>query len=388
MGAAPGGWSQIIAQEIKSDINTPSVIAVDINHMNQLKGVKFIQGDMNKKATHDEILKENNYEKFDIICSDICPEFTGNKLTDHYNLINMNYLTKDFSFKVLKRNGHLIMKTFEGSMQKKLQTDITKYFNKIHRFKPGSSRQDSSELYLICLGYLENEELKKEAEEAMKMEPSDYLEKKKNEAIKEWKIYKFNPECDWEKLDELRNEIMQKFKTDPGKIKIDDSEENEIKKFHENEHYEFHKEFFGDRYDPRYKTLPEIVEAYLEKRKEFQEKIAKASESEKVDLKEFEEFFQADVEEKHFEEISKATLKEVDFYQKQADFLKDKVSEKEIEELLKADGSENEILQNFKRWEGYLKEHAKQYQEEQMNEIKDKDNKMKEGMVIFKFRFC
>lgn len=66
-------------------------------------------------------------------------------------------------------------------MQKKLQTEITKYFNKIHRFKPASSRQESSELYLICLGYLNNEELKREAEELMKMEPSEFLEKRKQE---------------------------------------------------------------------------------------------------------------------------------------------------------------------------------------------------------------
>lgn len=235
VGSAPGGWSQIIADNIKSDIKKPQVVAVDINHMDPLNGVIFLQGNFNDKKVQDNLIELNNYEKFDLVCSDICPEFTGEKFVDHTRLIELNQVTKNFAFKVLKRNGNLVIKTFEGTMQKKFSEGIKNYFNKIHRFKPTSSRSESSELYLVCLGYLENEELKKEAEEIMKMQPSDYLEKRKEEALKEYKMNKLNRQFPLEELDKMREEIMKKYKLDPDKIKIDEKEAEEIRKMLDDE---------------------------------------------------------------------------------------------------------------------------------------------------------
>lgn len=209
--------------------------------MDPITGVCFIQGDMTKEGTRDNVLEKNKYNKFDLICSDMCPEFKGNKYVDHSNLISLNQLTVDFAFKVLKRNGNLILKTFEGSMQKKFQDNIKSYFNKIHRFKPASSRSESSEIYLVCLGYLENEELKKETEELMKMKPSEYLEQRKMEALKEYKLCKFNRRYLLEDLEEKRKEIIDKYKIDPEKLKIDIKEQEELKKMIDEENDEVRK---------------------------------------------------------------------------------------------------------------------------------------------------
>ena len=123
VGCAPGGWCQIILEHLKPVPNPTnklnSLVAVDILPMERMNNVSFIQGDMKKQSTCDEILEKSNYEKFDLILSDICPEFTGQKSTDHYNLIELNRVTAEFAFKVLKRKGNLIFKTFEGSLQRK-----------------------------------------------------------------------------------------------------------------------------------------------------------------------------------------------------------------------------------------------------------------------------
>lgn len=42
VGAAPGGWSQIIAEKVESKIGQESVVAVDLLEMENVDGVKFV----------------------------------------------------------------------------------------------------------------------------------------------------------------------------------------------------------------------------------------------------------------------------------------------------------------------------------------------------------
>lgn len=235
IGSAPGGWSQVISELISSNKSQPDVIAVDILRMEPLDGVLFIQGDLTRKEIQDKILEKNNYEKFDVVLSDMCPEFIGQKHTDHFNLIKLNEMTIEFTSKILKTNGILVMKTFEGSMQKKLQQGIEIYFEKIQRFKPASSRSESSEMYLICTGYMQGEKLKSEIEKLEKTDVNELIEKKKAEALKTYKFSKFDEEFDQQKLRKMREDIINIFKIDPDNIEVTKEEEEEIRKILEKE---------------------------------------------------------------------------------------------------------------------------------------------------------
>jgi len=64
-------------------------------------------------------MEANNFQKFDLILSDMCPEFTGNKLVDHIDSLNLSREAVSFSMTMLKKNGNLLIKTFEGGLQKK-----------------------------------------------------------------------------------------------------------------------------------------------------------------------------------------------------------------------------------------------------------------------------
>ena len=46
VGAAPGGWSQVIAERTDSKKGNETVIAVDLLEMPPVDGVHFIQGDI------------------------------------------------------------------------------------------------------------------------------------------------------------------------------------------------------------------------------------------------------------------------------------------------------------------------------------------------------
>ena len=228
IGSAPGGWSQISSELINSNHKNPDIIAVDILKMDPINGVIFIQGDLSRKEIQDKIIEKNNFEKFDVVLSDMCPEFIGQKYTDHYNLIRLNEVTIEFASKILKNNGILVMKTFEGSMQKKLQEGIELYFEKIQRFKPASSRSESAEMYLICFGYMQNEQLKDEIEKLEKTEIPELLEKKKNDTIKRYKFAKYDKDYNPEELKIFREDMINIFKIDPEAIVISKEEEEEI----------------------------------------------------------------------------------------------------------------------------------------------------------------
>jgi 23S rRNA (uridine2552-2'-O)-methyltransferase len=120
LGSAPGGWSQVIVPIIESHKDKPSLIAVDINKMNPINGCMFIQGDFEDENIKNKIMEANNFEKFDVICSDMCPEFVGEKFYDHVNTFQLNTMVINFSFKMLKRNGILLLKTFDGTMQNEI----------------------------------------------------------------------------------------------------------------------------------------------------------------------------------------------------------------------------------------------------------------------------
>lgn len=245
IGSSPGGWSQVISELVHSNKTKPDVIAVDILKMDPIEGVCFIQGDLIRREIQEKILEKNNFEKFDVVLSDICPEFVGQKYKDHFNLIKLNEMTIDFASKILKTNGILVMKTFEGTMQKKLQEGIELYFEKIQRFKPASSRSESSELYLVCIGYMQNQKLKSEIEKIQNTDINEFVEKKKNDAIKNYKFKKFDKDFEQDKLSKLRDDIVNIFKVDPESIQVTKEEEEEILKILEQEKKEVNN-IFGD----------------------------------------------------------------------------------------------------------------------------------------------
>lgn len=357
MGSAPGGWSQIISEKIKSDTEKPSVVAVDLLYMDPISGVSFIHGDITEEKVKDKILQRNNFEKFDLVLSDMCPEFKGIKATDHYNLINLNRVCIEFAGKVLKRRGHLIVKTFEGTLQKKLQEEIKKYFNKINVFKPSSSRQESSEVYLICLGYLESEELKKEAEELSKTTPEEFQNKEKDKVIREFKIAKLNKYFLLEELDKMREDIIAKYNIDPEKVKVDEKEEEEMRKILEEEERKEHIELYG--HANRLTKANSLFELYDDYRKHFdahKEKLNELLSKEKIDMTEVEEYLGSDAQMKHLDEITREAAKEYEYLEKTVDSMTNQVEKEEQEEMLSHLGENNEILSKYKSWEKILEE--------------------------------
>lgn len=146
LGAAPGSWSQIVAE------TAHKVIAVDLLNIQPINGVDIIEGDF----TSDEVIETMEEllegKKVDLILSDMSPNISGNKNLDHLRIMNLAESVVDFAKLYLRKSGKIVIKIFQGPDLEEFVKEIQKEFNAIIKyFKPESSRKESSEMYIIIL---------------------------------------------------------------------------------------------------------------------------------------------------------------------------------------------------------------------------------------------
>jgi len=150
LGASPGGWSQVASQLIGT---SGRVIAVDILPMNPIANVEFIQGDFTERSVYQTILTQISDQKVNLVMSDMAPNISGIKAVDQPKAMYLAELALDMAQNVLAEGGTLLVKTFQG-------TDFDKYikmlrvsFDKVVSRKPGASRANSREVYLLAKGF-------------------------------------------------------------------------------------------------------------------------------------------------------------------------------------------------------------------------------------------
>ena len=216
LGAAPGGWSQIAAPRVgavnsvpagkgpaetaatakaanmaavKSEVHDAAagdaaaievvrpavaepvklakavaagqVIAIDLLDMQGLPGVEFIQADFTSDtglAAVVTALGKNAKAKgkADLVLSDMSPNITGIGISDQAKSIYLCELGLDFAAKFLQPNGVFVVKTFQGVGFTEFLKAVRATFKEVKTAKPKSSRNRSSEMYLVARGLKDN----------------------------------------------------------------------------------------------------------------------------------------------------------------------------------------------------------------------------------------
>lgn len=156
LGAAPGSWSQVAADLSYSDPSKQNVVAVDLLKIDPMPGVRIIQGDIYHDQTINEIRSFSLL--FDNIICDIAPNTTGHSSTDHLRILDVAENILELSHEFLKPGGNLIVKIFQGGHDLSYINQLRKFFDKVKRFKPLSSRKESPEIYIVALSYTSNKE--------------------------------------------------------------------------------------------------------------------------------------------------------------------------------------------------------------------------------------
>lgn len=148
LGSAPGSWSQVAGQLVGSQ---GRLIASDILPMDHLDNVTFIQGDFRKQAVFDEIMAQVGNQKVDVVLSDMAPNTSGVTAVDQPRMMYLCELAVEFAQAVLKDNGALIMKVFQGEGSAQLRVNMQQKFSKIKSIKPESSRSRSKEMFWVAI---------------------------------------------------------------------------------------------------------------------------------------------------------------------------------------------------------------------------------------------
>jgi 23S rRNA (uridine2552-2'-O)-methyltransferase len=153
LGCAPGGWLQV-ARTVVSQ--SGKVIGVDIEKVAQLEGTTILQGDIENAGTIDLLMQTLN-GKANAVLSDISPKISGIWDIDHSKQISLSKSSMNIATKTLVGGGNAVLKVFEGELLNGFNKEVKAYFNKVLMTKPVASRQQSSELYMVCLGFKLNE---------------------------------------------------------------------------------------------------------------------------------------------------------------------------------------------------------------------------------------
>ena len=156
LGCAPGGWSQVAAKKVGVKLSENLVTGLDLKQCEAIVGVSFFVTDFLDKG---QFLKfEKSLEKkFDVILSDMAPNATGHKKTDNLQIMALVEAATDFAVKFLKQDGSFVAKVLDAGAGPEIQKLVNKKFEKVTNFKPKASRSDSSERYLVAVGFKEGE---------------------------------------------------------------------------------------------------------------------------------------------------------------------------------------------------------------------------------------
>jgi 23S rRNA (uridine2552-2'-O)-methyltransferase len=149
LGCAPGGWLQVAIKEVGS---YGKVIGIDLKEVKPLQGAIILHGNIEDKGTIDGVIKILN-SKADVVLSDLSPNVSGIWGIDHARQISLTKSAFSVAQKILKENGNAIFKVFEGDLLNEVKDDLNSNFHKVLLTKPGASRQQSSELYIVCLKF-------------------------------------------------------------------------------------------------------------------------------------------------------------------------------------------------------------------------------------------
>lgn len=157
LGCAPGGWCQVAARRVNAlgdKKNKPkgSVLGVDLQEVEPVAGAEIYQLDFLEEEA-DLKVKDWLGGTADVVMSDMAAASSGHKQTDHLRIISLCEAAAYFSFDVLEEGGTFVAKVLAGGAEGELQKLLKQRFTKVANVKPPASRADSSEKFVVALGY-------------------------------------------------------------------------------------------------------------------------------------------------------------------------------------------------------------------------------------------
>src|SRR6266851_2448347 len=146
LGAAPGSWSQALAERVG---RSGRVIAVDLLEIAPIPGVTIVRGDFREETVLRRLKDTVEGRKLDLVVSDIAPNLSGVSATDQARSIHLCELALEFARVHLKPQGAFLVKVFQGTGYPAFLAAMRGVFVAVASRKPRASRGDSTEMNLV-----------------------------------------------------------------------------------------------------------------------------------------------------------------------------------------------------------------------------------------------
>ena len=146
LGAAPGGWSMVARERVGA---RGGVLAVDPRSIEPIEGVEVVRA----RVGDPSLVGRLGGARFDAVLSDMSPRISGAYATDHARSVGLVRDAFAVAREVLRPNGAFVAKVFDGDLVAGLEGELRPAFAVVRRTKPPASREPSSELYLVALGF-------------------------------------------------------------------------------------------------------------------------------------------------------------------------------------------------------------------------------------------
>lgn len=154
LGAAPGGWMQVAVQKVKA--GSPGggqVIGIDLQAIEPIPDTTTLQCDFLSDEALVLLDKALDGKKADVVLSDMAAASCGHRQTDHIRIISLCEAAIEFALENLAPGGTFVAKILRGGTESELLHTLKQHFTSVKHMKPPASRSDSSEMYVIAIGF-------------------------------------------------------------------------------------------------------------------------------------------------------------------------------------------------------------------------------------------
>lgn len=154
LGAAPGGWTQVVAERsgAAKGEGGARIVAIDRLEMDAVAGAEVLHLDFMDDAAPDA-LKAALGGPADLVLSDMAASSTGHPPTDHLRIIGLLETALAFAREVLAPGGAFVGKVLQGGTENQLLAEMKRDFAQVRHAKPPASRKESAELYVVAQGF-------------------------------------------------------------------------------------------------------------------------------------------------------------------------------------------------------------------------------------------
>ena len=144
-----------LSQSLSSQSPLPKtsgrVVGVDKRFIVPLPGALFVEGDLTQPAVRSQISSMFGGARADVVLSDMAHNFAGHDDATLQSVLSWTALA--FCCGSLRSGGNAVIKSRHGSSHPAFVDACKARFRRCYEFKPPASRTDSSETYVIGLGF-------------------------------------------------------------------------------------------------------------------------------------------------------------------------------------------------------------------------------------------